>query len=485
MKRILILIGITFASMTFGFGSDPINAQSKGESLRKEAVNTYVDFVNESIHGLLIINRLFQGYNEDINKYVDLEEYQLNLYSNKDLPRDIYEDEEKWFYEVSPNQLYKLAIEKADVFSTIESNNLKRTTAELKKILEKSNSLRFEIEQLIRNLNLEKRENIGLVYQKLEEGATLYKSFFSYQMELESELKKITRSWVVAPDSRNIMNTMDDVYNSSKNILLAVRNEGEINLAELIAEQEKALQKMQSISLDAENDQAVKKARFKRSWKNTLDQLGKSIEASKKYSAGGDIIPEYKYYGKNYYYYNSEIIGRFNKYGLGMVQEMNKMMEMIGGEKMKFIELPHLFKVIYPNKIEEIDYIFAKQGLISTVPEKIAERKIKQAKNSIIAENAFLELELYDHFIEDGDTVSINFNGEWIVENMALTQKPKKVKLLLNNVGKNYLSLHAVNLGSRPPNTMAIKYTYRGQQKEIILNSDMKESELIEIEYRE
>jgi hypothetical protein len=468
--------------MTFGFGSDPIKAQ---ESLRKEAVDNYVDFVNESIHGLLIINRLFQGYNEDINKYVDLEEYQLNLYSNKDLPRDIYEDEEKWFYEVSPNELYKSAIEKTSVFSTIEANNIKRNLGELKKILEQSNSLRFEIEQLIKNLDLDKRENIGLVYQKLEEGSTLYKSFFNYQMELESELKKITKSWVVSPDNRDIISILDNVYNSSKSILLSVRNEGEINISDKIIAQNDALLKMKAINLDSEKNQIVKKTRFKRSWNNTIDQLEKSGSAAVSFEGAGDIIPEYKYYGKNYYYYNSEIIGRFNKYGLGMVQEMNKMLDMLGGEKMKYTELPHLFKVIYPNKIEEIDYIFAKQGLITAVPEKIAERSIKQAKNTLIAENAFLELELYDHFIEDGDTVSVNFNGEWIVEDMALTQKPKKIKLLLNNVGKNYLSLHAVNLGSRPPNTMAIRYTYHGQQKEIILNSDMKESELIEIEYKE
>lgn len=72
---------------------------------------------------------------------------------------------------------------------------------------------------------------------------------------------------------------------------------------------------------------------------------------------------------------------------------------------------------------------------------------------------------------------------KWVLRKQLLKNEPYELKLRLNDSGRNYLVLHAENIGKRPPNTMALKYTYRGKEHEIILNSDMQQSELIEIEY--
>ena len=57
------------------------------------------------------------------------------------------------------------------------------------------------------------------------------------------------------------------------------------------------------------------------------------------------------------------------------------------------------------------------------------------------------------------------------------------VRLMLNETGKNYITLYAEDMGSRPPTTMAISYKMNGKEKEVIMNSTLKESELIEILY--
>ncbi len=482
MKRLIILLALVVFSSSIIMGSDPISAQENLASKRKEAVDSYVEFVNESIHGLLIVNRLLQGYNEDINKYVDLDEYQLNNISNKHLPRDIFEDDEKWFYETSPNQWYTSLNEKSDVFSNIEASELKSYASTLNKINGDLNQLRFDIEDLIGAVDLEKRENIGLVYQKLEEGTTLYKSFFATQMDLEKTLNKVTEHWVPSSDTKDIIAILDNVYQSSKDILLQIRTAPDSDISTLLEGQRNALQAMQNFNIDAYQNSSSK---LKRAWKNTIDQLDKSVDAATKYNTTGEVIPEFKYYGKDYFYYNSEIIGRFNKYGLGIVQEMNRILNILGQEKLNYLELPHQFKVIYPNKVENIDYVFAKKGMISSLPKVLMDRNIKPiTKEKIIAEDKFIELSFYDHFIEDGDVVSINFNGEWIAKEMPLTQEPKVIKVLLNHTGKNYITLHAENLGKRPPNTMAISYKLNNTVKEVVLNSDMNASELIEIVYK-
>jgi hypothetical protein len=84
--------------------------------------------------------------------------------------------------------------------------------------------------------------------------------------------------------------------------------------------------------------------------------------------------------------------------------------------------------------------------------------------------------------IADGDLVSVNFNGEWIMEKEELEIAPKKFKLKLNKEGKNYLLLHADNVGQRPPCTIGVSYMMGGTKKEIILSSDLEVSEMIELD---
>ena len=48
--------------------------QGQPTHVKKEkilALNQYVDFLNESIHGMLIVHRQLENYNQEINKYVD------------------------------------------------------------------------------------------------------------------------------------------------------------------------------------------------------------------------------------------------------------------------------------------------------------------------------------------------------------------------------------------------------------------------------
>jgi len=148
-----------------------------------------------------------------------------------------------------------------------------------------------------------------------------------------------------------------------------------------------------------------------------------------------------------------------------------------------FTEMPHYYKVIYPKKLEKVDHLTATDSKITRLPTKLKDREISMSTRTIKVDSLKFQVSLYDHMIEDGDVISLNFNGDWIVEKMPLLAKKKKLKLQLNEEGKNYFILHANNVGRRPPNTMAVDYYYRGFKKQIILKSDLNVSELIEIEY--
>ena len=59
---ILLAVGMSFSTMAQASQTEQV-----------KALNNYVQFTNESIHGLLIVHRLLENFNQEVNKYVDLQ----------------------------------------------------------------------------------------------------------------------------------------------------------------------------------------------------------------------------------------------------------------------------------------------------------------------------------------------------------------------------------------------------------------------------
>ena len=128
---------VSFIVTTTSFGQlAPLN-NTNDEKVK--ALNNYVYFVNESIHGMLIVHRLLENFNLDINKYVDLESFQINFYSNRDLPKDIFDDSENWFYDISPYEWYEKTIEGNSSLSTAEIEKLSIDASFIKKTITQIN----------------------------------------------------------------------------------------------------------------------------------------------------------------------------------------------------------------------------------------------------------------------------------------------------------------------------------------------------------
>ena len=270
---------------------------------------------------------------------------------------------------------------------------------------------------------------------------------------------------------------------TTRDVLLAIRKKDDENIANAIAKQGRAVNEFSSIDLSSFGATVLTSRKVKRIKKNIEDQAQLSLASAKKFYETAEVPIEYKQYGKFYYYYNSEVINKFNRYGNGIVFELNNLIEYLDIPSLLFTELPHYYKFILPKKLITVEHIAASDSKILTLPSMLKDRELQMSTRTIKVDSIKFEVSLYDHMIEDGDVISLNFNGDWIVEKMPLLAKPKKLKLMLNAEGKNFFILHAENVGRRPPNTMAVDYFYRGRKKQIILKSDLNVSEMIEIEY--
>lgn len=459
-------------------------AQTSPDTEKIKVLNNYINFSNESTHGLLIVHRLLENFNKNINKYVDLPDQQINFYSNKDLPTDIFDDPENWFYDISPNEWYaKIQADKGKLPVNTESK-LNRSATEMKVIIVAINKIRFDLEEQIRTLDLTKRENLSLVYDKLEEGVKLYKEFYSKQLILEADIDVYYKTLKFTADEMQfpeVLVSMQNVYSSNRAALNALYYKDDDNFGDLIKIQEDALAKFNNIKLTDYNSTRLINSKVQMYWGNIKKQTAESITAQKAFVESENIPDEFKLYDKYYYYYNISVINKFNRYGNGIVFEMNRITDYLTIPILRKFEMPHYFKVIYPKLLDNTEFLAASDPVVKALPKVVRGRNVVTATRTIKVDSFLVDFKMYDHKIIDRDVVSLSFNGDWIVEKFEISEKPFEFTLKLNDEGKNFLLLHADDMGRQPPATIALSYKYNGKKELIILNSDTVKSEVIEI----
>jgi len=117
--------------------------------------------------------------------------------------------------------------------------------------------------------------------------------------------------------------------------------------------------------------------------------------------------------------------------------------------------------------------------------KKLKKRKVKPGRTIVVA-NTRLSIAVYDHKKDDGDIISLYYNGSWLLEKLQIDHSDHMVDVFLEE-GKNtpnYLLLYAHNLGEHPPNTVAIIVDDGYKRQRFILNADMHESDVIYFELK-
>ncbi|HXH19755.1 MAG TPA: WD40 repeat domain-containing protein [Chitinophagales bacterium] len=112
------------------------------------------------------------------------------------------------------------------------------------------------------------------------------------------------------------------------------------------------------------------------------------------------------------------------------------------------------------------------------IPKSVNGRPV-QVQQPVEVSSASLDIYLWDDEHEDGDTVSLNLNGKWILQNFMVTSEKKKLTVTLAAGTPNYLMLYAHNLGKFPPNTAVISFHDGKSEKRLTLESDLKHCDAV------
>lgn len=111
--------------------------------------------------------------------------------------------------------------------------------------------------------------------------------------------------------------------------------------------------------------------------------------------------------------------------------------------------------------------------------EKIEDRFLKEGTLVIVPKEKITVL-VSESAKEDGDTISLIYNDKVVLSEHRLTKEEVKIRVYVDkNKEKNKLILYAHNVGGIPPNTAKLQIKSGNLKQEIILKSDLNESDVI------
>ncbi len=116
------------------------------------------------------------------------------------------------------------------------------------------------------------------------------------------------------------------------------------------------------------------------------------------------------------------------------------------------------------------------------IPQYISGRKVISDLR-IEVNSPDITIFVYDNSYFDGDTMSLFFNGTWILDHYGVTKQKKPIELKLSPNTNNYVVLFANNLGKSPPNTAAIEFNDGKSKRLFRLSSDLKTCSAINFFY--
>ena len=120
----------------------------------------------------------------------------------------------------------------------------------------------------------------------------------------------------------------------------------------------------------------------------------------------------------------------------------------------------------------------------TTSENSIITSKVTQRENvpvaSIPVNTADIVLELRDTKVQDGDSISLSLNGQWITTGFPVKTAVQEIRIHLQP-GENILLFTADNLGSIPPNTAELRIRYGRKSKTFNLSTDMRRNNEIKL----
>ncbi len=448
---------------------------------KEKALNTYIEFLNESVHGLTVAHILFVNYNKDLNKYVDLDSHKINAFmTNQEVGSSIFDNPDISTSDnnTSALQLSKITEQRSQVLNSGEASRYNKLVFDIVQVLNNINSLRFKIETFIASSDLNEKENIYKSYEMLEQAVSYFKSYTAKHDQLVQGLRKNYNN-----GSDPVGKHFDEVYDGMSALIADLKKDNNSRLDGYVGSIVSGFDQLTNVDVSLNGKQ-------KKLLSEIIDQ-GKLMALFTTQQINSPNIPDsYFLYGPYYYLHNHVLLSYINSISPGFISKMNNFMSSQDKPYMAYDDKPIIFKVTYPEKMQEIESIATKNAepLSLELPVKV-KMEIDDSYAEVTPEveipkepqQDYVELEFFDPDLLDRDSISVSWNDEWILTDHKLESTSEKIRFDIDPQKGNSIFILAKNTGIISPNTVGFKYRFNGKGKKTYIKKYLEPNQGYEL----
>ena len=321
-----------------------------------QALNNYVDYINDNVHALWAFHLKFRKFNNDLVNYY------LTPYQHRKAKEPVFEYEDilgnRASYHRLPVETYLKTVKESEFLSVNFRYGLNDKLWKIKEIMKEINLIARDVQAYTEN-------EIFLTDTKLEDGYELLQrienafnnfnaakddlyfsvesAFMSYSSPIENEeyLRHSEQLESLVDYSREIL---EDTKHTNRD---GVEKNCTLLKATILAIKEKENVDM---SEGARHYDPIRKVGDKGVYVRydfVLQQAKKIHDYGLEYLASEEKDDAYGPNGAAYYFYNKRLTYNFNRYGRGVVLQYNKYVDSSQVHLLKQVEEPHWFKAAH------------------------------------------------------------------------------------------------------------------------------------------
>ena len=352
-RHIFILACVVFTGMYQHSWGQSLSRAEK----RHKALNQYIDFTNESIHAIWNIHKELEKINLNANAYLATGEQRLAVFDIGPVISDfrLY-SALKGVCQIPTGPLETLVDIQALYRETSVGNGyiLEQHRIALN---EHRDALMYNLIELLSVCDTIKRYTLsqkyiadsGLkkLYQLLERCAVLYNQFQSHKLQLEEVVSQVSY------ESPKGLYQLRAIVNYCRSLARSIKNEDSIIIRQHLQLLNKTIQEAEVSKVS--NQLAMKELDLYYNRDNTgythlIDYAKQLSRRAEEFLLKPWSMPQYRPYGRTYYYYNERILALFNHHKYGITAYYNRFIEFANQVLVKELEEVPMYKVVYPEE---------------------------------------------------------------------------------------------------------------------------------------
>jgi Ca-activated chloride channel family protein len=346
MKRILIFVA--FFSFLVGRAQGPVQ-----DPCVRDLLSQYVDLVNDNVHTLWLYHERLENFNFELNTY-----YEASPSARKRLQlsfkHDPFTSLSAYFPSgMSPELRYRSVMGQNSCIPQPFRENIDKHITQIREIVTEVASISLQLETYTREGEYRLDPELKRPYDWLSRCYVLYHDISVIKDALYYELNKLYREQedpdpdqAFARSTRSLMS----VIVPTRSLLKAVKSNNSRQLQNNLSRLEMALNRVESEKEEyMESLAQPDAAQDPQTYFSYVLGVAEDLKGAVKEFLNLNNFPQkYQEHGKAYYYYNYRLIPIYNRFGEGMINRYNLLVEAADVPLLKMVEEPALFKVIPP-----------------------------------------------------------------------------------------------------------------------------------------